>query len=35
MLVVDDSETMRRIIVISIKTDGFEEIVEAGNGFEG
>lgn len=34
-LVVDDSPTMRRIVVNSLKRIGYSEIVEAGNGEEG
>lgn len=34
ILVVDDSITMRRIIVNMLKTSGYEDIVEAGNGRE-
>ena len=34
LLVVDDSITMRRIITNMLKTSGYEEIVEAGNGRE-
>lgn len=33
-LVVDDSATMRRIVVNSLKRIGFEECVEAGDGAE-
>ena len=35
VLVVNDSVTMRRIIINSLKTAGFDDIVEAGNGVEG
>jgi len=35
VLVVDDSVTMRRIIINSLKSAGFDDIVEAGNGIEG
>ncbi len=35
VLVVDDSITMRRIIINSLKSAGFDDIVEAGNGIEG
>lgn len=35
VLVVDDSVTMRRIIINSLKSAGFDDIVEAGNGVEG
>ena len=35
ILVVDDSVTMRRIIMNSLKTAGYDDIVEAGNGLEG
>ncbi|TVR67659.1 MAG: response regulator [Gemmatimonadales bacterium] len=34
-LVVDDSPTMRRIVVNSLKRIGYSDIVEAGNGEEG
>ncbi len=34
ILVVDDSITMRRIIVNNLKSSGYEDIVEAGNGVE-
>ncbi len=34
ILVVDDSVTMRRIIVNNLKTAGYEDVVEAGNGVE-
>lgn len=34
-LVVDDSATMRRIVVNSLKRIGYSDIVEAGNGEEG
>ncbi len=34
-LVVDDSSTMRRIIVNTLKSLGHQEICEAGNGREG
>ncbi|WP_291983009.1 response regulator [Luteitalea sp.] len=34
-LVVDDSTTMRRIIINTLKKLGYTEIVEAGNGREG
>lgn len=33
-LVVDDSATMRRIVVNSLKRIGFEECIEAGDGAE-
>ena len=35
VLTVDDSPTMRRIIVNSLKKIGFEDIIEAENGVEG
>ena len=37
ILVVDDSQTMRRIVIRSLKAAGFggHDIVEAGNGVEG
>ena len=35
VLTVDDSPTMRRIIVNSLKKIGFENIIEAENGVEG
>jgi len=35
ILVVDDSVTMRRIIINSLKSSGFDDTVEAGNGVEG
>ena len=35
ILVVDDSSTMRRIIINTLKTMGQETIVEAGDGVEG
>ena len=35
VLVVDDSVTMRRIIINSLKSAGFDDIVEAGDGVEG
>lgn len=34
-LVVDDSSTMRRIIINTLHKLGYEDIVEAGNGREG
>ena len=34
LLVVDDSATMRRIVVNSLKRIGFEESIEAGDGVE-
>ncbi len=34
ILVVDDSVTMRRIIVSYLKSAGYEDVVEAGNGVE-
>ncbi len=34
ILVVDDSTTMRRIIINSLKAAGFTDLVEAGNGEE-
>ena len=34
-LVVDDSSTMRRIIINTLNKLGYEDIVEAGNGKEG
>jgi two-component system, chemotaxis family, chemotaxis protein CheY len=34
-LVVDDSSTMRRIIINTLNKLGYEDIVEAGNGREG
>jgi two-component system chemotaxis response regulator CheY len=34
-LVVDDSSTMRRIIVNTLNKLGYQEVVEAGNGREG
>jgi len=34
-LVVDDSPTMRRIVINALKTFGYTEIVEAGDGQEG
>ena len=33
-LVVDDSPTMRRIVINALKTFGYTEIVEAGDGYE-
>lgn len=33
-LVVDDSPTMRRIVINALATLGFSKIVEAGDGFE-
>lgn len=35
ILVVDDSATMRRIIVNNLNTAGYEDVVQAGNGVEG
>ncbi len=35
ILVVDDSSTMRRIISNILKSNGYEDIVEAGDGVEG
>ena len=35
VLVVDDSVTMRRIIINSLKSSGFDYIVEAGDGLDG
>ncbi len=35
VLVVDDSVTMRRIIINSLKDSSFDDIVEAGDGLEG
>ncbi|MCL2001095.1 MAG: response regulator [Planctomycetes bacterium] len=35
ILVVDDSSTMRRIISNILKSNGYENIVEAGDGVEG
>ena len=35
ILVVDDSITMRRIIINSLKSAGYDDIVEAGDGIEG
>ncbi len=35
VLVVDDSVTMRRIIINTLKSAGFDDIVEAGDGIEG
>ena len=35
VLVVDDSVTMRRIIINSLKSSGFDDISEAGDGVEG
>ncbi len=34
VLVVDDSATMRRIIVNNLKASGYEDVVEASNGVE-
>ena len=34
ILCVDDSPTMRRIVINSLKRIGYAEITEAGNGFE-
>lgn len=34
VLVVDDSATMRRIIVNNLQAAGYEDIVQAGNGLE-
>lgn len=34
-LVVDDSPTMRRIVINALKTFGFTDVVEAGDGQEG
>ncbi len=34
ILVVDDSLTMRRIIANNLKSAGYEDVVEAGNGVE-
>lgn len=34
-LVVDDSPTMRRIVINALKTFGYSEFVEAGDGQEG
>ncbi|MBI5464518.1 MAG: response regulator [Ignavibacteriales bacterium] len=33
-LVVDDSATMRRIVINTLKTIGYEDVVEAGDGAE-
>ncbi|MCC8167382.1 MAG: response regulator, partial [Planctomycetes bacterium] len=35
ILVVADSSTMRRIISNILKSNGYEDIVEAGDGIEG
>jgi two-component system chemotaxis response regulator CheY len=35
ILVVDDSATMRRIIINNLKAAGYEDLVEASNGVEG
>ncbi len=35
ILVVDDSATMRRIIVNNLKAAGYEDVVQAANGVEG
>lgn len=35
ILVVDDSVTMRRIIINTLKSAGFDDIAEAGDGVEG
>jgi len=35
ILVVDDSVTMRRIIINTLKSAGLTDLVEAGNGVEG
>jgi len=35
ILVVDDSATMRRIIINNLKAAGYEDVAEAGNGVEG
>ena len=35
VLVVDDSVTLRRIFSNSLKSAGYDDIVEAGNGLEG
>jgi two-component system chemotaxis response regulator CheY len=34
-LVVDDSATMRRIVINSLRRIGFDQVVEAGDGAEG
>ena len=34
-LVVDDSPTMRRIVINALKTFGYEDVVEASDGLEG